>query len=324
MYKRRKRMTNRRLTKTAWLVLSLLLVFSWASAKERYEEKFDKTVALAKDGKVDIANISGDIVVVSWNQDQVKIEAVKISQASSADKAKENAGKVTIEVLEEAGLVRIETKYPKSERFWGGESVNVSVDYKLWIPEKAGLKANNVSGDITAESIGGAAALKAVSGNVQLTKGAGGAECHSVSGDVTVAGVTGSAFLKSVSGNVKASQMKGSVEAETVSGDVELMDVSEASTVRAKALSGEVLYRGQISKQGNYSLKSHSGSVALYLPADSAFDFEAETFSGGIESDFEIKLMGKISPKEMTGSVNGGGAVLKVSSFSGDIKLKKS
>jgi len=317
-------MTNRRLKRTGWIVVLLLLVFSLAAAKEKYEEKFDKTVALAKDGKVDVSNISGDITVMSWNQDQVKIEALKVSQASSLEKAKENAAKVAIEVIEEGNLLRIETKYPKSDKFWGGESVNVSVDYKLWIPEKASLKANNISGDITAEAIGGAAGLKAVSGDVQLTKAAGGADCNSISGNVTVGEVTGNVFLKSVSGDVKANLIKGSVEAETVSGDVELVEVSEAPAVRVKALSGEVLYRGAISKQGNYSLKSHSGNVVLYLPADSAFDFEAETFSGDVETDFEIKIMGKVSSKEMSGSVNGGGAVLKVSSFSGDIKLKKS
>jgi DUF4097 and DUF4098 domain-containing protein YvlB len=317
-------MTNRRMKRTGWIVISLLLVFSLAAAKEKYEEKFDKTVALAKDGKVDISNISGDITVMSWNQDQVKIEALKVSQASSMEKARENAAKVTIEVIQEGSLLRIETKYPKSDKFWGGESVNVSVDYKLWIPEKAALKANNISGDIVAEAIGGAAALKAVSGDVQLTKAAGGADCNSVSGNVTVADVAGSAFLKSVSGDVKADLIKGSVEAESVSGEVDLTGISEASTVRVKALSGDVLYRGAISRQGNYSFKSHSGDVELYLPADSAFDFEAGTFSGGIESDFEIKVMGKVSPKEMSGSVNGGGAVLKASSFSGDVKLKKS
>jgi len=316
-------MINRRMKKTGWLAISLLLLFSLAAAKEKVEEKFEKTVALAKDGKVDISNISGDITVMTWAQDQVKIEALKISEASSLEKAKENAAKVTIEVVPEGNLLRIETKYPKSGKFWGGESVNVSVDYKLWIPEKAALKASNISGDVTAEAIGGAAALKAVSGDVQLTKAAAGADCNSVSGNVTVADVTGSAFLKSVSGDVKASVVKGSIEAESVSGDIELTDVSEAPTARVKALSGEVLFRGRLSKEGNYSLKSHSGNVELYLPADSAFDFEAETFSGGIESDFEIKVMGKVSPKEMSGSVNGGGAVLKVSSFSGDIKLKK-
>src|SRR4030067_2851938 len=186
-------MRNRRMKRASWLVIPLLLVFCFAAAKEKYEEKFDKTMALAKDGKVDISNISGDIMVMIWNQDQVKIEALKVSQASSLEKAKENAAKVTIEVIPEGSLLRIETKYPKSDKFWGGDSINVSVDYKLWIPEEASLKANNISGDITAEAIGGAAALKAVSGDVKLTKAAGGADCNSVSGNVTGGDVPGSA-----------------------------------------------------------------------------------------------------------------------------------
>jgi len=198
------------------------------------------------------------------------------------------------------------------------------VDYKLWIPEKAALKAHSISGDITAEAIGGTADLKAISGSVQLTKAGGAANCESISGEVVVSDVTGNAYLKSISGGVKADAIKGSVEAETVSGGVELIGISEASTVRAKALSGGVIYRGRINRQGNYSFKSHSGGVELYLPADSAFDFDAETFSGGVETDFEVKVVGKVSPKEMSGTVNGGGATLKVSSFSGDIKLKKS
>src|SRR4030042_768705 len=163
-------MTNRRLKRTGWLVVLPLLVFSLAAAKEKYEEKFDKTVALAKDGKVDISNISGDITVMSWNQDQVKIEAVKYSEASSLEKAKENAAKVTIEVVPEGNILRIETKYPKSVKFWAGDSVDVSVEYKLWIPEKAALKAINVSGDITAEAIGGAGAPQAGSGGIPPTQ----------------------------------------------------------------------------------------------------------------------------------------------------------
>ncbi len=317
-------MKSLRTKPTVWIFVSILLVFSLAMAKEKYEEKFDKTMALAKDGKVDIGNISGDITAVSWAQDQVKIEALKVSTADSLEKAKENAAKVKIEISQEGDVLRIQTKYPKGEKFGGNESLNVSVDYKLWIPEKASLKAQSISGNVTAEGIGGAADLKAISGNVQITKAAGGAECTSVSGGVVVSGVTGNAFLKSVSGDIKANMIKGSVEAETVSGGVELLDVSEASSVRAKALSGDVVYRGRINRQGKYSFKAHSGDVVLHLPGDSAFDFDADTFSGGIETDFEVKVVGKVSPKEMSGTVNGGGATLKVSSFSGNIQLKKS
>jgi DUF4097 and DUF4098 domain-containing protein YvlB len=250
----------------------------------------------------------------------VKIQALKVSQADSQAKAKENAAKVNIEVTEEGSVLRIETKYPKLP--FGG-SVNVSVDYWLWIPEKAALGAKNISGNVDVEGPGGPVDLSAISGDVNLRKAAKGGDCSTISGNLAVSGVTGDLFLKSVSGDIKATQVKGSVQGETVSGNLEMLDVSEASAVRLKTLSGDVVYRGRINRAGTYSLKSHSGGIDMFLPADSAFDFEAETFSGDIATDFDVKVVGKISEKEMSGVVNGGGASVKISTFSGDIKLKK-
>ena len=314
--------------KALCLAASLGVLFVLAAgtvrADEKVQEKFDKTVPLPRDGKVDIANISGAVVVTTWAQGDVKIEAVKYSEASSAAKARENAAKVTIEVATEGNIVRIETKYPKGGGLFGGDSVDVSVDYKLTIPQTAGLKAKNISGDIDVAGLGGPADLDAVSGDITLRTASQGAQCNSVSGDVTVTGITGAVFVKSVSGDVKATQVKGSVEAESVSGELELVEVSEASVIRAKALSGGIVYRGSVNKSGSYALKSHSGDVEMFLPAASAFDFEIGTFSGGIQSDFEFATENfTSSAKELRGVVNGGGAAVKLSSFSGDIRLKK-
>jgi DUF4097 and DUF4098 domain-containing protein YvlB len=324
---RRRNMRRFRMAKTAILAASFLLLFAFSLsaslAKEKYEEKFEKVMPLAKEGKVDISNVSGNIEVRTWGQDQVKIQALKVSQASSMAKAKENAEKVKIEITEEGNVLRIETKYPKNGKFWGGESVNASVDYWLWIPEKASLEANDVSGNIDVEGPGGPVDLSAISGDVHLRKASKGADCKTISGGLEVTGVTGDVFLKSVSGDISAAQIKGSIQAETVSGNLNMTEVSEANVVRVKALSGEVIYRGKINREGSYSLKSFSGGIQMILPPDSAFDFEAETNSGDITTDFEIKVTGKVSPKEMSGVVNGGGATVKVSSFSGDIKLKK-
>ncbi|OGD21634.1 MAG: hypothetical protein A2W03_16975 [Candidatus Aminicenantes bacterium RBG_16_63_16] len=312
------------LSLTAALAVLFILMAGTAGAAGKFQEKFEKTVPLPKDGKVDISNISGQIIVTSWSQGEVRIEAVKYSDASSEAKAKENAAKVTIEVTTEGNVVRIETKYPRGGGIFGGESVDVTVEYKLTIPQEAGLKAKNISGEIVAEGVGGHADLDAVSGDIMLRTAAKGAECNSVSGDVTVTGVTGDVFVKSVSGDVRARQIKGSIEAESVSGELELTEVSEAGAVRAKALSGGIVYRGSINKAGTYTLKSHSGEVEMFLPAASAFDFEASTFSGDIESDFEISTEDfRASAKELRGVVNGGGAAVKLSSFSGDIRLKK-
>ncbi len=69
--------------------------------------------------------------------------------------------------------------------FWGGDSINVSVDYKVWVPEQAAVEVKSVSGDVKVAPIGGAAKIGSVSGNVELG-GAAGADVDLVSGDLTV------------------------------------------------------------------------------------------------------------------------------------------
>lgn len=292
-------------------------------AREKYEEKFEKTESLAKGGLVVINNVSGDVKVMVWKEDKVKIEAIKRSEASSQEKAKENAAKVEIKVTAEPGVVRIETKYPESRGFWGGNSINVSIDYQLWIPDTASLEAKSVSGDVRVEQAGGQVKAATVSGDVVVSGGRKSIAAKTVSGDVEVEGAEGDCDLESVSGDVSASRIKGSVDAGVVSGSVRLVEISEARSVNAKSVSGSVEYRGRVYPDGRYQFKSHSGNLILALPPDSSFDLEAETFSGSVNIEFPVEVIGKISPKEIRGKVNKGGAIIIAKAFSGSVKIKK-
>lgn len=304
-------------------LIGLNLVDGAASDKEKHEEKFAKTVSLARDGEVNLTNISGHIEVKTWDKGEVKIDALKISKASTAAKAKENAAKVEIIVEKEGNTLKIETEYPDNKKEWKRDSINVSVNYNLMIPAKAAVKITSVSGSVDLEAIGGAAKVKAVSGNVTVMKAAKGVDCEAVSGDIVVQDVTGDAYLNAISGKINAEGIRGSIKASVVSGKIELREVSEADKVNANAVSGTITYEGKISRDGRYTLNSHSGSVEMVIPSDSGFEFEATTFSGSIYSDFEVKISGEISKRKISGVVNNGGAVVKLTTFSGNVYLKK-
>jgi len=311
---------------TAILVALFFLVGFYpaeTAAKEKHEEKFEKTVSLAKDGEVILKNISGGIEVKSWNKDQVKIDALKVSEASTLSQAKENSKKVEISVSKEGKILRIETKYPKKKKIWGNKSFSVSVHYRLWIPDKASAKIKSVSSGVVLEEIGSTVKVDAVSGDVEVRKAKKGVDCETVSGNMKLQDIVGDAYLKTVSGKITLEKMRGSIEAETVSGRIELREVSAAKVVKGKTVSGSIVYQGEINSEGRYSLKSLSGNIEMLLPSDSGFEFEAETFSGNIESDFQITISGKAKPREIQGVVNKGGALVKISTFSGSIHLKK-
>lgn len=285
---------------------------------EKYEEKFAKTEALAKDGRVIIGNVSGTVVVKSWAQEQVQIDAIKVCNVSSEAKAKENMALVKIEVTKNGNIVQIETKYPENVK-----NLNVSVNYVLSIPAMASIKVRNVSGSVEASDIGGLFEGNNTSGKMIVARIGGGVDCRVVSGGIQVSDVKGDADLKTVSGNITASRIKGSIDAETTSGNVTLTEIAEPKTVRAKVLSGKIAYDGQIVAGGKYSFESLSGSVQVSIPASAGFDLEAETFSGSINTDFPITMQGKIDRKEIRGVVNNGGAALRIKAFSGSIEIKK-
>jgi len=300
-----------------------LVVFSGAfAAKERFEDKFAKTESLDRDGKVSIINISGTIQVRSWDKNQVQIDAVKVSEASSLDKAKENAGKVTIEVVKQGNTLRIETKYPEG-RLSRGNNLNVRVDYVVIIPDKAALRVKNVSGDIDLQAIGGALDIDEVSGDVKIIQALQSVDCRTVSGSIEVREAVGEVNIKAVSGRITAEAIKGSIEAETVSGSIRLRDIREAKSIRAKTISGGIECESDISPGGRYSFDALSGGITITLPAAAAFDLDAETFSGSIQTDFPVTMSGRFSPKELRGTVGAGGATLRIKCFSGTVRLRK-
>ena len=315
-----KKITN---TVSLGVLIALVMMFGVQSAlaaeKVKFEEKFEKSVNLVKDGKVIITNISGNIDVKTWNKEQVQIDALKVSQSTTLAKAKENITRVKITITEENSTLRIQTEYPEGPN----KNLNVSITYTLIIPQEATLNASTFSGDVICEDISGDLKAKTVSGNVRVIGAKNGATCSTISGTVEVDNVIGDVKLHTVSGNVVANAIKGSVEADTVSGSVLLTDISDADEIEASTMSGRVKYEGDLASDGTYHLQSHSGRVEFIVPSNAAFDLEARTFSGSINSDFDITIRGKIEKRSLSGSVNGGGAEVELKAFSGNVYLRK-
>jgi DUF4097 and DUF4098 domain-containing protein YvlB len=143
----------------------------------------------------------------------------------------------------------------------------------------------------------------------------------SVSGGAVASGIKGDLAAKTVSGSVQISQASGYVEAESVSGSV---TISGGNGVEASSVSGSLHFKGRVNPSGRYELKSHSGSVTIVVPGDSAFALQASTFSGPIQSDFDIKIRGlEGNKKSINGTVGAGGPTVEASSFSGSVSIKK-
>lgn len=291
--------------------------------RDAYSKDFEWTFPLDADGSFSVKNISGKIIVSSWDRSEVRIMARKIAQARDESEAEAAFEEVRIEIDESDDEIEIETDYP--DHRWDNE-IHVSVDYEITVPRQADVRARSVSGDVDVINIQGEVLAKSVSGHVQAEEIGDDLQAESVSGHVMVRDVSGETELTSVSGNIEAQNVRGDVEAHTTSGRIDLRNVT-AKEVSARSTSGTLTFEGAIMADGEYEMESHSGGVRIMVPSDASFDLRAKTFSGSIDSDLPVTLRRSSSSrhgrqKSLVGLVNDGGADVALSSFSGSIRIR--
>lgn len=298
-----------------FLILALPPVFAYADVEEIINEQYP----IERDGEVRVKNISGNIVVTTWDKNEVKIEARK-----KADSQKE-LEKIHVDIDSHDNSISINTEHDKSFHFnffSGFDGNRSSVDYELIVPDKAEISLESVSGNIRVTSIGGDLESKTVSGAIKVVSAGRDVTANSVSGSIYLEGVAGDATLETVSGKITVDEILGAVSAKTVSGGIDLMSGSEVKGFRAETVSGSIRAK-YMPGQGAHMCKTVSGGIRIELPTDSGFSVNAKTFSGSIDSDFEMSMSGKIDNHHIIGVAGNGGPELTLDSFSGSIRLEK-
>jgi len=143
--------------------LALLLNAALAHGADKGDfvtEEFHQTYPLAANGRVDLSNINGSVHITAWDQNQVKVDAIK--RADDADGLK----RMEIRVDAHPDTLAIETKYHQDDDGWNRHGNHMSeVEYTLTVPRNArldeiklingGLDVTGVNGEVRASCING-------------------------------------------------------------------------------------------------------------------------------------------------------------------------
>ncbi len=209
-------------------------------------EMFSQTYPLSATGRVNIANINGDVHVNVWDQNSVKVDAVK--RAYSQQRLSE----VTIDVQSAPDFLQIKTKYPEDRTYnnRNREDSFASVEYTLTVPRRGRLDG--------AELVNGSLDIEGVQGDVRASL---------VNGTVRAAGLGGEVRLSTVNGGIEANvaELDGakSVNLNSVNGSIVLYVPSGASAdVKASTLHGAITNDfGLTVDDGQYVGHSLSGQI---------------------------------------------------------------
>ncbi len=208
-------------------ICSLFVLAFGAHASDHrgaFNEEFHQTYTIAAEGRIELDNINGDVHISTWDQNQVKVDAVKYANS------KDRLDDARIEVDASAEHVSIRTKYRDHDNTfnWGSRNNPPSVEYTLTVPRTARLdeiKLINGALDITGAT--GEVRASCINGRLDAHNLSGRAELSTINGhlDARFDQLSGSPVeLKSVNGRVELtipSDSKAEIEASTVSGGIE-------------------------------------------------------------------------------------------------------
>lgn len=185
-------------------------------------EEFHHTYPLSANGRVELENINGSVHITAWDQNEVKVDAVKYANT------KERLDEVKIEVETESDFVSIRTRYPDhNNTFSGGWNDPAGVEYTVMVPRNARLDEISL--------VNGSLDVHGVSGEVH-------ASC--VNGKLTAQDLTGRLELSTVNGKLNAQfQQLGetSIQLSSVNGGLEVTLPSDANArIDASTVSGGI------------------------------------------------------------------------------------
>jgi hypothetical protein len=298
----------------AVLIAVLTLTATTAFAAEG---NFEKTLAVSGAPSVSVATGSGYVHVYSGSDSQVHvIGRVHVRTGlfgGSADaKVKQIVTDPPIKQL--GNTITIGANRGDSSFF-----NNVSIDYEITTPSGTTLKAETGSGDLEIGGIQGAVTAETGSGDMRVENIGANARLETGSGSIHSINVHGAATLQTGSGNLDLDLSgAGDVKAQTGSGSIRIRGVNGG--LRADTGSGNIDVTGNPTAE--WRLESGSGSVTANVGDAAKFTLNAETGSGSVHMDMPVLMQGSPNKQHVTGTVNGGGPTVRVTTGSGNITIR--
>ena len=239
---------------------------------ETLREEFRETYALSAGGSFWVQNTNGSLEIVSWDENEVLVEATKFVKALGRERAQEAMEALEINVEESADRVAVKTKQPKaSSGFMSwlfGHNVDAKVSYRVKVPRGIHVRALTVNGNVDIHAVDGFIDAETTNGQIRISEARSSASASTTNGSIRaefseLRSVDDMNF-RTTNGGITVyapSDLECSLSASTVNGAVSTdfaVTVEGSKGASRKKLKGDINGGG-----GELSLRTVNGSIAL-------------------------------------------------------------
>ncbi|MFQ6082788.1 MAG: DUF4097 domain-containing protein [Candidatus Aminicenantia bacterium] len=327
-------------------------IFNWKPYRE--EDKFERTFSIQTPAKLEISSGSGDVKILAGEETKIRINARVRVWSSSRDDAK----KFLNEIISDPPVFQSDNKVIISrQREWEWRRKSYSIDYEIWVPARTEIDLSTGSGDQFIDGVTEQVRLRAGSGDIEafnitntlsITTGSGDVKVENIKGDIEIITGSGDAKIENTIGNLKVKTGSGDIQGREVSGgyirvftgsgDVEFNYLSGEIELRSssgdlrvsnalgntyiRSTSGDIYLDGKLKDESKWKIRSTSGNVSISLPSGSRFNLNIKTTSGSIDVDFPVTIKGRISRRNIEGSIGSSNSHLICTTTSGNIRLR--
>lgn len=192
-------------------------------------------------------------------------------------------------------------------RGWDGwDEGPPSVRLTILLPRGVRLDGSTGNGDVTVDQAGNDVKMRTGNGDVRITMTAGRVDVSSGNGVLHIEGATGPVEARTGNGRINVVTSSGPVNASSGNGDVDV-------------------YMKTLQNAADMRFTTGNGSVTVSLPGNYSGEIDASTGHGELRSDFEIRVMGRLNPRHIRGTIGEGGTHrIRMSSGNGRITIRRS
>ncbi|MBK7106177.1 MAG: DUF4097 family beta strand repeat protein [Ignavibacteriae bacterium] len=303
---------NNNLMKKFFFLLSLILVnISFAKQMDKKEleliQKKNFKVSLGENlvVKTDV----GDVVVKSWDKNEVDIKIFGNKNAESKMEYSFNQDENTVEVIGEREGGKIFGWFSK-----------IDLKYEIMVPKEFNLELKTSGGDLVSKTIDGKLDLKTSGGDIFVENSKGKLNASTSGGDIVLEKFNGNSDVATSGGDIQISDARGLVNAATSGGDVVIK--SADGEVNAETSGGDIFldYSG---KDQNIKLSTSGGDIDVIVPSKINADAEIKTSGGSIRNNFSNTNIVSVTKTKLIGKLNQGGKRLICTTSGGDIQLSQ-
>jgi hypothetical protein len=160
--------------KPGLLAIISLLLFTVAVSAQEVSKEFHKEFT-AGSKALNISNRYGDVIIESWDKDQIVIDVKVTVEMPNKEKAQRLLDLIDVQFNESTGEISAKTIIDDKFNFTGwGDSRRFSIDYSVKMPVKTDLALSNKYGNTEIDELQGLVTLDIKYGNItagKLTRG---------------------------------------------------------------------------------------------------------------------------------------------------------